>query len=253
VESPVTAAYFGQNNFDVPFKHNVMGITDKPLTTVMLDGVNQPFGWSEGVNLLYNTLALDFMYKDPSRNCIFLDNHDLDRVYSIVGEDMAKYKMILNWLLTLRGIPQLYYGTEILMKNFKNPSDAEVRRDFPGGFPGDKENKFDPSGRTAREQEAFQFVSTLAKFRQKSSAIGEGKLMQYLPDNGLYTYFRYSPKQTVMVISHTGQADMEVKTGRFTERTKGFTKLRDVQTGLVKPLSDFTIKPKESLVFELLP
>jgi glycosidase len=253
VESPVTAAYFGQNNFDVPFKHNVMGITDKPLTTVMLDGVNQPFGWSEGVNRLYNTLALDFMYKDPSRNCIFLDNHDLDRVYSIIGEDMAKYKMILNWLLTLRGIPQLYYGTEILMKNFKNPSDAEVRRDFPGGFPGDRENKFDPSGRTAREQEAFQFVSTLAKFRQKSSAIGDGKLMQYLPDNGLYTYFRYSPKQTVMVISHTGQADMAVKLGRFAERTKGFSKLRDVQTGLVKPLADFVIKPKESFVFELLP
>lgn len=253
VESPVTAAYFGENNFNIPFKHNVPGITDKPLTTVMFDAVNQPFGWSEGVNRLYNTLALDFMYKDPSRNCIFLDNHDLDRLYSVVGEDYNKYKMVMNWLLTLRGIPQMYYGTEILMKNFKNPSDAEVRRDFPGGFPGDKDNKFLPSDRSGKEQEAFSFVSNLARFRQQSSAIGEGKLMQFLPDNGLYTYFRYSPKQTVMVISHTGGKDIEVKMERFAERTKGFTQLRDIQSGLVKPLANFTIKPKESFVFELLP
>lgn len=253
VESPVTAAYFGANNFKVPFKHNVMGITDKPLMTVMVQAANEPFGWSEGVNRLYNTLALDFMYEDPTRNCIFLDNHDLDRVYSLVGEDFAKYKMVMNWLLTLRGIPQLYYGTEILMKNFKNPSDAEVRRDFPGGFPGDKDNKFTEKGRNKQENEAFNFVSTLAKFRQRSSAIGEGKLVQFLPDNGLYTYFRFSPQQTVMVISHTGKEDMQVKVSRFAERTKGFTQMRDVQSGLVKPLADFTIKPKESFVFELLP
>lgn len=253
VESPVSAAYFGANNFNTPFKHNVMGITDKPLMTVMVQAANEPFGWSEGVNRLYNTLALDFMYQDPSRNNIFLDNHDLDRVYSLVGEDFAKYKMVLNWLLTLRGIPQLYYGTEILMKNFKNPTDAEVRRDFPGGFPGDKENKFTAAGRNDKENEAFNFVSTLAKFRQRSSAIGEGKLMQFLPENGLYTYFRYSPRQTVMVISHTGKEDMNVKVSRFAERTKGFTQMRDVQTGLVKPIADFTIKPKESFVFELMP
>ncbi|OLY94829.1 alpha-amylase [Cnuella takakiae] len=253
VESPVSAAYFGANNFNVPFKHNVMGITDKPLMTVMVQAANEPFGWSEGVNRLYNTLAQDFMYQDPTRNCIFLDNHDLDRVYSLVGEDIAKYKMVLNWLLTLRGIPQLYYGTEILMKNFKNPSDAEVRRDFPGGFKGDKDNKFTEAGRNKQENDAFRFVSTLAKFRQRSDAIGAGKLMQFLPDNGLYTYFRYSPKQTVMVISHTGKADMQVKMDRFAERTKGFTQMRDVQSGLVKPLADFTIRPKESFVYEFLP
>lgn len=253
VESPVTAAYFGQNNFNVPFKHNVQGITDKPLMTVMVDALNQPFGWSEGVNRLYNTLAVDFMYKDPSRNCIFLDNHDLDRVYSLVGEDFSKYKTAINWLLTLRGIPQLYYGTEILMKNFKNPSDAEVRRDFPGGWPGDKENKFEAAGRSAQENEAYTFVSNLANFRKHSSAIGSGKLMQYLPDNGLYTYFRYSLKQTVMVISHTGKNDMPVTMSRFAERTKGFTQMRDIQNGVVKPLADFVIRPKESFVFELLP
>lgn len=252
VESPITAAYFSQNNFNVPFKHNVMGITDKPLMTVLVDAANQPFGWSDGVNRLYNTLAVDFMYKDPTRNCTFLDNHDLDRVYSLVGEDMAKYKMVINWLMTLRGIPQLYYGTEVLMKNFKNPTDAEVRRNFPGGWPGDAENKFDPGGRTAREQEAFQHLSTLANFRKTSTAIGEGKLMQYLPENGLYTYFRYSPQQTVMVITHTGKDPVTVKMSRFAERTTGFTQIRNIQTGEVKPLADFVVQPKESWVMELV-
>lgn len=252
VEHPATAAYFADNNLNVPFKHNVEGITDKPLMSAMLDGLNQPFGWSEGVNRLYNTLAVDFLYKDPYKNCIFLDNHDLDRIYSLIGEDFSKYKMAMNWLLTLRGIPQFYYGTEILMKNFKNPSDAEVRRNFPGGWPGDAQNKFTAEGRTAQEQEAWKFVATLANFRKNSSAIGAGRMMQYLPENGLYTYFRYSPQQTVMVISHTGSSDINVNMARFIERTNGFTQLRNIQTGETKPLQDFIMKPKESFVFELL-
>src|SRR5690606_32532314 len=108
-------------------------------------------GWNEGVQRIYQVLGQDYLYEDPTRNVIFLDNHDMDRYLSVIGEDLQKYRMGLTWLLTTRGIPQLYYGTEILMKNFKNPSDAEVRRDFPGGFPGDAQNKFLASGRTQAE------------------------------------------------------------------------------------------------------
>jgi glycosidase len=252
VHSTVNSAFFTQNNFSIPFKHNVQGVTDFPVYFAMLDGVNQPFGWTEGVNRLYNTLAHDIVYKDPTRNCIFLDNHDLDRVYSVVGEDKDKFKMTINWLLTLRGIPQLYYGTEILMKNFKNPSDAEVRRDFPGGWSSDDSNKFTKEGRTEDEQQTWQYIAALANFRKNSPALTKGKLMQYLPDNGLYTYFRYTPAQTVMVISHTGTADMQVTMKRFEQRTKGFTKLKNILTGEIRDLKDFTIKPKESFVFELV-
>jgi len=95
---------------------------------------NQPFGWNEGANKFYQTLAQDLLYKNPMRNCIFLTNHDLDRIYSVLGEDLRKFKMGMALLLTQRGIPQLYYGDEILIKNFKNPTDAEVRKDFPGGW-----------------------------------------------------------------------------------------------------------------------
>ncbi len=252
VPSVVNAAWFSENNLNVPFKHNCPGITDFPLTNAMIDALRQPFSWTDGVNRLYSTLAQDILYKDPTRNCIFLDNHDLDRIYSIVGEDYNKYKMAINWLLTLRGIPQMYYGTEILMKNFKNPSDAEVRKDFPGGWKEDTVNKFAKKGRTEEEQQAFTYVSSLANFRKTSSAIVKGKLMQYVPQNGLYVYFRYDAKQTVMVVSNTGDKSMKPDWNYYKERITGFKKLKDVVSGNTMPLQGFEIKPKESFVFELV-
>jgi glycosidase len=245
-------AYFGQNNFDVSFKHNLQGVTDYSLTVSMLDGLVQPFGWDNGVSKVYSRLAQDFVFKDPNRNCIFLDNHDLDRFYSVIGEDFDKFKMGINWLFTLRGIPEIYYGTEILMKNFKNPSDAAVREDFSGGWPGDPVNKFLASGRTEKENDAFNYVSKLAHFRQTSSAITGGGLMQYVPANGVYVYFRYDPKQTIMVISNTGTSSMKMDWDRFSERVNGFTKMRNVITSEVVPMSGFEIKPRESFVFALV-
>ncbi len=252
VQSVTNSAYFCQNNMAIPFQHNSQGVTDFPLYFATNDLLNQPFGWNEGANKFYQVLAQDVLYKDPMRNCIFLDNHDLDRFYSVIGEDFSKYKMAINLLLTQRGIPQLYYGSEILMKNFKNPSDAEVRRDFPGGWEGDHENKFTAAGRTAPENEAFNYVKALAGFRKTSSAIGSGKLTQYLPKDGVYTYFRYDAKQTVMVISHTGSQPFRPDWNYLSERCNGFTQLRNVITGEVIPMNALEIKPKESFVFELL-
>ena len=253
VPSVINGAYFSQNNFtNIAFKHNTPGITDFPLTNALLDGLRQPFGWSDGVNRIYSTLAQDIVYKDPTRNCIFLDNHDLDRVYSIAGENFSKYKAAINWLLTLRGIPQLYYGTEILMKNFRDPTDAEVRKDFPGGWKEDTVNKFTKQGRTGQEQEAYNYVSALANFRKTSSAITSGKLMQYTPKDGLYIYFRYDRKQTVMIITNSGTDSIKPDWNYFSERTKGFGKMKNVITGEIKNLEGFEIKPWESFVFELV-
>src|SRR6185369_9250786 len=109
---------------------------------------------------------------------------------SVAGEDWNSFRMGIGLLMTERGIPHLYYGTEILMKNFKNPSDAMVREDFPGGFEGDTINKFLTSGRTESENMAFNYVTRLANFRKASSALRTGALMQYIPSKGLYVYFR---------------------------------------------------------------
>lgn len=224
------SAYFTRNNMQVPFKHNAEGVTDFPLNSAIMAALNQPFGWTEGVNKLYMTLAQDVLYQQPLNNCIFLDNHDMDRFYSVAGENMSRYKQGIAFLLTLRGIPQLYYGTEILMKNFKNPSDAMVRLDFPGGF-GDATNKFNTTGRTAQEQEAFDFVRTLALFRKKSTALTTGKTMQFLPSDGVYVYFRYDEKQTIMCVFNTSDSKKRIALTDYAERTKGFSKSVDIISG----------------------
>lgn len=245
-------AYFVNNNLNIPFKHNAEGALDFPLCFSMHAGMNQPFGWTEGVNRLYMTMAQDFAYKNPMTNCLFLDNHDMDRVYSVIGEDWNKMKWGMNWLLTLRGIPQLYYGTEILMKNFKNPTDAEVRLDFPGGWPGDAVNKFTAAGRTEKENEAFNYISKLANFRKTSSALTTGKTMQYIVRDGVYIYFRYDAKQTVMVITNTSDRSFKPNWDIYKERVNGFTKVKDIQTGNVRELQGLEIAGKEGVVLEMV-
>ena len=251
--SVTASAYFTKNNIITPKKQNILGVTDFPLSGAMLAGMNEPFGWTNGVNRLYMTLAQDLLYKDPKHNCIFLDNHDMDRVFSVVGEDYKKFKMGITWLLTLRGIPQLYYGTEILMKNFKNPSDGMVRLDFPGGWEGDKENKFTAAGRSSKENETFNYIKTLADYRKNSSALTTGNTMQYIPKDGLYVYFRYDKNQTIMVVSNTDdKKSVIIKTDRFRERTNGFSKMKNILTGEIADLKDFSVDAETSGVYELM-
>lgn len=252
IHSVTNQAYFSENNLIVPWKSNLQGVTDFQWYFSLNASLNENFGWTEGVNKLYNVLAQDMLYKDPMRNVIFLDNHDLDRYYSVVGEDIRKFKMGIALLFTQRGIPQLYYGTEILMKNFKNPSDAEVRKDFPGGFPGDEVNKFVSSGRTEQENDAFDYVKRFAGFRKKSSALKTGKFMQFLPDDGVYVYFRYDNNETVMCVFNQNDAEKTISLSRFSERIKDFTKALDIATGTTFNLEPaLTVGGKYVLVMKL--
>ena len=245
-------AYFVRNNLDIPFKHNAMGALDFPLCFAMQNSLVQKAEWTSGINDLYLTLAEDMVYKDPLRNCIFLDNHDMNRFFSVVGEDVRKFKMGMALLLTQRGIPQLYYGDEILMKNFKNPTDQEVRYDFPGGFPGDMINKFDASGRTAEENEVYNYIKTLASYRKSSSALQTGKTMQFIPQNGVYVYFRYDNNHTVMCVMNTNAESSTIDLSRFNEKINGFSKARDVATNTTFDLqSTLTIGGHYLLIIEL--
>ena len=221
----------------------------------MINAAKEESGWSTGVIKLYNSLAQDVLYADPTKNCIFLDNHDMDRIYSVLGEDWNKLKMTLNWLFTLRGMPQLYYGTEVLMKNYKVNTDATVREDFPGGWPSDdvRSNRFIKEGRTISQDSTYNYISQLAGFRKSSSALITGRLMQFIPRDGLYLYFRYDSRQTVLVISHTGKEVVKPDWSVYRERVDGYSRVRNVVTGEVTRLIDFSIKPGESFVLELLP
>jgi glycosidase len=216
------------------------------------DAMTKDFGWTDGVNKLYTILAQDYVYKDPMRNVIFLDNHDMARFYSVVNEDVEKYKTAVNWLLTCRGIPQFYYGGEIGMTGTTSPSDGYVRQDFLGGWKEDKVNKFTKEGRSVKENEIWDHISALANYRRNSSAITGGKMMQFVPQDGVYTYFRYNERQTVMVVMNTAKENKKVAVKRFEERTKGFSKMKDIFSGTITALKDFNLDSYRSAVYELM-
>jgi len=253
VNNPVGQSFFVKNTVGFPFKSNQPGALDFVLYNAFNDALNQKYDWDSGVNRIHQVLAQDDVYVDPNKLVTFLENHDTDRYLSVIGDDYDKYKMGVTWLLTTRGIPHWYYGTEILMNGTKNPSDAEVRKDFPGGFPGDRNNKFETAGRTDKENAAFQFVRKLATYRRDNPVLHTGKLMQFLPQESTYVYFRYDGSKTVMVATNTGDKEIGLDTGRFSERMTGFTSARDVLTDArLTDLKLIKLPAKTAMVLELV-
>jgi glycosidase len=252
VHGVAAQSFFARNTIVHLFKSNLPGVTDFQTNLYgIMNAVNEPFGWTNGVNKLYQTLSQDFLYEDATRNVNFLDNHDMSRFYSNVGEDLDKMKVGLAWLLTTRGVPQIYYGTEILMKGFSNP-DGLVRKDFPGGWSEDKVNKFTAAGRDEKENEVFNWTKRLANFRKNSSAIKTGKFTQYVPEDGVYVYFRHDAQQTVMCIMNSNDKEATLDVKRFSEHIKNFTKGREVATDKSFDMNgNITIAKKYLLVLEL--
>ncbi|RYY86280.1 MAG: alpha-amylase [Chitinophagaceae bacterium] len=238
VHGVANQAYFVRNNINGKYKSNLTGATDfQTLYYGIQPALNQAFGWTEGVNRLYSTLANDFLYQDPMNNVVFIDNHDMTRALSTFNEDVDKLKIAYGWLLTTRGIPQIYYGTEILLKGVSNP-DGLVRGDFPGGWKEDTQNKFTTAGRVGREEEMHNWVKTIANYRKNSGAIKTGKFMQYLPQDAVYTYFRYDAKSTVMVIMNTSADEKTVDPLHFTERITGFSSAKNINTNTSMSLGE---------------
>jgi len=253
VNTVISQAYFTKNNLTIPFKCNLPSSCDFQVQGAINAALKENFGWNEGVNRLYTTLAQDLVYQNPEKLVPFVENHDNDRYFSVIGEDFNKYKLGLTWLYTIRGVPQMYYGTEFLMKNFKNPTDAEVRKDFPGGFRTDVENKFSASGRNAQENEAFEFNKKILNYRKTSEALTKGKFMQFTPfDGGVYVYFRYTEKQTVMVVSNTKSTESIVPTANFAEITKSAKSAKNIMTGeTINDISNIKVPAMTALIIEL--
>lgn len=252
VHGVVNQAYFTRNNMVLPFKSNLPGVTDFQTNLYGIQhAVNEDFGWTNGVNRLWQTISNDIVYEDPNKLVIFLDNHDLSRFFSITGENIAKQKMGLAWLLTCRGIPQLYYGTEINMKGFTNP-DGWVRLDFPGGWAGDPKNKFNAAGRTPEEEETFTWTRNLARFRLTSDALKHGRYVHFVPEQGVYVYFRIADNQVVMCIMNSNKEATTVDLSRF-RATMGNTEMGfEPTTGKRIPLKESLVVPsKYVMVLEL--
>lgn len=252
VHGIVNQAYFTKNKLNIPFKSNLTGVTDFQTNMYgIVPALTQKFGWTDGVNKLYNTLANDVVYENPMNHVIFLDNHDMSRFASQVGESLQKQKMGIAWLLTCRGIPQMYYGTEVMMKGVTNP-DGWVRLDFPGGWKEDVKNAFTQENLQADEAEVLALTKRLGSFRKTSTALKTGKLMQYVPEDGVYVYFRYDNNQTVMCIMNTSDKQQPVDCKKYAERTKNFSNAVDVvkseQYSIAEPL---LVEPMTMLVLEL--
>jgi len=252
VNSVSSQAFFTEGNtVNRGFDTHLPGVTDAQIKDAIYEALNGKDGWVDGVNRLYAVVAQDFLYKDPTRNCIFLDNHDMSRFYSMAGEDINKYKAGIALLFTMRGVPEIYYGTEILMKNYSNP-DGLVREDFKGGWAHDSVDKFVSSGRTVQENDAFNYVRKLANYRKQNPVLQTGKLMQFIPEKGCYVYFRYNSDKTVMVIYNSNEKETAIEMDRYKERTGSFNSAYNVVTDTNMPsLETITVPGKTTYIYEM--
>ena len=191
-------------------------------------------GKAQGLFNIYVSMANDFLYPDPNSVLIFLDNHDLGRFSTVEDTSLNKYKQGVAFILTTRGIPQIYYGTELLFTGSKQQGDGVIRKDMPGGWEGDERSVFTAEGRTAEENEAWNYMSRILNWRKNSKAVTTGSMIQYAPlrEHGdCYVYARIAGDETVLVVLNGSDKDATIKMSRYSDVMKDFTKGTDVVTG----------------------
>jgi len=215
-------------------------VTDFPLHYALRDAFIQEEGWTTGLNRLYYVLAQDLVYADPFSNVTFADNHDLDRFYTSIGEDFNKFKMAMAFLLTTRGIPMIYYGTELLMTGEEHKGHGYIREDFPLGSWSAAERSDvpsearDPGQRSAvggQRSDATEYLRTLLNWRKSAEVIHSGRLKQFIPEDGIYVYFRYTMQDAVMVVINKNKDDKRLDPDRFREVLKDYSSGRNIVSG----------------------
>ena len=208
--------------------------------------------WSNGMIKFYENFVNDFLYADPNNLLIFLENHDTGRFNQIYQNDFKKYQLGMTIMATMRGIPQLYYGSEIGMAGDKGKGDADIRQDFPGGWKGDSNNAFSASGRTVEQAKYFDFSKKVLNWRKNKEVIHTGKLTHYIPENNVYVYFRHNDKETVMVVINNAPDSQKLNLTRFQENIKSFTSGNDILSGKNIDLkNELSIEGKTSMILEL--
>lgn len=207
--------------------------------------------WWKGLNRIYNSLCYDYLYENPSSVMAFIENHDTDRFLEN-GKDTLALKQALALLLTINRIPQLYYGTEVLMNGTKEVTDGNVRCDFPGGFAGDKHNAFTAEGRTKAENSMFNWLSKLLKWRRNNMVITKGKQIQFIPYKGVYVIARQWNDQTILTILNGTSQAVTLPLDRYAEVIGNHQEAKDVISGRkVKLGSELQLKARDTKVIEL--
>jgi len=217
-------------------------LTDFPMMFSMEKALNKKTTWTEGLSAWYYVLTQDLVYDNPYYNVTFPDNHDISRFYTRVEEDLDKYKMGIAFLLTTRGIPMIYYGTEILMTGDEHDGHGYIREDFPGGWSGDEVNTFKEVGLNEDQADALEFTRKLLNWRKGNDAIHQGKLTQFIPQDTTYVYFRKHEDKSVMVILNQNHVDKTVETSRYQECLEGYKRGKSAITGRdIEDLKNITV------------
>lgn len=251
--SPQEVSYW-QENAENPDGYNsqLPSIMDFPLMDAMALAFNEKGGWETGMSRLYRLFGLDYAYPNTNNILVFLDNHDTERFSNTVGHSLSKMKLALSLICTVRGIPQIYSGTEIMMAGSKSVGDGDLRRDFPGGWNTDKKDAFKEAGRDSTQNAIFKHLQTLLKYRKKTPALQEGKTTHFVPENDVYVYFRYDQEKTIMICLNNNDTEMEISTERFSECMNNLVQGRDILSGeLLSNLQHIKIPARSSLIIEL--
>lgn len=207
--------------------------------------------WNEGMIRVYNSFSSDFLYPDPDNLLVFIENHDTNRFNHLYSK-IEDYKLALSLIATVRGIPQIYYGSEIGMQGDKAKGDGDIRRDFPGGWPDDPQNAFDASSRTETQKEYFDFTKKLLNWRKNNGLVHQGKTIHFLPIENVYVYFRKNNEKTLMVILNNNPEKQTLELKSFNEGIGSFTKGKDVLTNKEFNLTNsLEIEGKTPLLLEL--
>ena len=236
------------------FNSNLPSVMDFPLFDIFSTVFDQDKQeWDKGMINVYLNFTNDFLYANPNNILTFAENHDTNRFNGVYKNDFKKYQMAMTILATVRGIPQLYYGSEIGMDGNKDKNgDAAIRKDFPGGWNSDTNNAFTKTGRTADQQKYFDFTSKLFTWRKSKEAVHRGKMTHYIPENNVYVYFRYNETETVMVIINNSADKQTIKTNRFSENIQEFSLGKEIISNTNYDLkNEISLEGKSVLILEL--
>jgi glycosidase len=237
-----------------PKNSYLRSVMDFPLTDIMNSAFDQETtDWGQGLSRIHEYLAQDIVYADPMELLIFLDNHDTSRFYRTEEQtsNLNRYKQALAFLLTTRGIPQIYYGTEILMAADKGEGDGYLRRDFPGGWQDDKTDLFVSANRTPQQNEAFDYLRKLLQWRKGNEAVSKGTLKHFVTNNSVYVYERKYNDKSVVVFLSGSDSEKTIDLSPYKEVLPK-SQAKDVISENIVNLSNgsLTLQPRSVLVLE---
>lgn len=250
--NPAIVSYWQKGKYNADgYKCYVPSMMDFPLQNAVSQGLKNEESWGTGLIQIYEAIANDFQYPDPDNLTIFPDNHDMSRFYVQVNEDVNLLKMGVVFFLTTRGIPQIYYGTENLMRH-DGSEHGDIRADYPGGWKGDKVNAFTGLGMSDEAKDMQKFVSTVQNWRKNAKAIHDGKLMHFIPEDAIYTYFRYTENEAVMVVLNKNEENKTINTDRFKEIISGYKSGKEIISGKqLSDISEVVLPAKSAIIVEL--